>query len=223
MNRSIGLSLALLATLGLVQVPAAAQDGIKERVKVGDDVFDRDRPEKSRTPERERVRQRKAARSLAALPRGTDIAVTLDEDVPVERDRFGDTFEAHVERDVMANGRVAIPAGAPAKVKLVESSEKNNAATLRLSDVRAGGEMREVTVGDARADVDRTGMSTGEKTAVGAAAGAIVGAVTGAGVLEGAVVGAGGGLAWGLLSDRGREINDGTTLRFELEEKLDVR
>ena len=55
----------------------------------------------------------------------------------------------------------------------------------------------------AKADSDKSGLSTGEKTAVGAAAGAVVGAVTGAGVLEGAVVGAGGGLAWGLLDKRG--------------------
>ena len=55
-----------------------------------------------------------------------------------------------------------------------------------------------------------------------AAAGAVVGAVTGAGVLEGAVVGAGGGLAWGLLTDQGRKIDDGTTLRFELEDELEV-
>jgi hypothetical protein len=118
---------------------------------------------------------------------------------------------------------VAIPAGAPAKVRLVESSEKQNAATVRLSEVRVNGEMQDVAVSDARADTDARGLGTGEKTAVGAAAGAVVGAVTGAGVLEGVVVGAGGGLAWGLLSDGEREIDDGTTLRFELEEELNTR
>ena len=74
----------------------------------------------------------------------------------------------------------------------------------------------------AKADSDKSGLSTGEKTAVGAAAGAVVGAVTGAGVLEGAVVGAGGGLAWGLLDKQGREVPDDTPLRFSLEEKLDL-
>lgn len=160
--------------------------------------------------------------SRIVIPAGTPIPVTLDDEIPVERDRLGDTFDAHVKRDVVVDGTVAIPAGAPARVKLVESSSTPNAASVRLSEVRVDGEMREVSVGDARADTDASGLSTGEKTAVGAAAGAIVGAVTGAGVLEGAVVGAGGGLAWGLLSDRGRKIDDGTTLRFELERKLDV-
>jgi hypothetical protein len=157
------------------------------------------------------------------IPAGTAIPVTLDEEIPIERDRLGDSFGAHVKRDVVVAGEVVIPSGAPAKVKLVESSETPNAATVRLSDVRVEGEMREVTVGDARADTDASGLSTGEKTAVGAAAGAIVGAVSGAGVLKGAVVGAGGGLAWGLLSGRGRKIDDGTTVRFELERELEVR
>ena len=35
------------------------------------------------------------------------------------------------------------------------------------------------------------------------------------------VVGAGGGLAWGLLDEQGREVLDDTPLRFSLEEKLD--
>jgi hypothetical protein len=148
--------------------------------------------------------------------------VTLNEDITVARDHFGDTFDAMVARDVVVNGKVAIPAGAPAKVKLVESSEKAGAATVRLSDVEVNGEMRDVTSSDARADTEKSGLNTGQKTAVGAAAGAVVGAVTGVGVLEGAVVGAGGGLAWGLLSDQGRKIDDGTTLRFELEDDLNV-
>lgn len=156
------------------------------------------------------------------IPAGTAIPVTLDDEIPVEKDRLGDTFDAHVKRDVTVGGDVAIPAGAPAKVKLVESREQHGAATVRLSEVRVNGEMRDVAVSDARADTDASGLGTGEKTAVGAAAGAIVGAVTGAGVLKGAVVGAGGGLAWGLLSDRGRKIDDGTTLRFELQRRLDA-
>jgi hypothetical protein len=41
-------------------------------------------------------------------------------------------------------------------------------------------------------------------------------------VLEGAIVGAGGGLAWGLLDERGTEINDGTSLSFSLEKKLEL-
>ena len=159
---------------------------------------------------------------ILTIPRGTDIPVTLDEDVPIEQDRIGDTFEAHVTRDVMVKGEVVIPAGSPAQVTLVESPENDNAATLRLSGINVDGDMRSVNTEVAEVDSDESGLNTAEKTAVGAAAGAVVGAVTGAGVLEGAVVGAGGGLAWGLLDKQGREVPDETPLRFSLEEKLDL-
>ena len=207
MNRMIALTLVALVGTG---VPAVAQERGNEKYAAGAELKDKD----YRARDDSRVRH---------IPPGTNIPVTLKEDVPIERDRFGDTFDAKVARDVVVNGKVVIPAGAPAKVKLVESSEKAHAATVRLSDVQVNGEMRDVTGSDAQADTEKSGLSTGEKTAVGAAAGAVVGAVTGAGVLEGAVVGAGGGLAWGLLSDRGNKIDDGTTLKFELEDELEAR
>ena len=163
-----------------------------------------------------------AAATVLTIPSGTDIPVTLDEDVPIEQDRIGDKFDAHVTRDVIVKGEVVIPAGSPAEVKLVKSPEKSDAATLRLSGVNVDGEMRSVSTDVAKADSDKSGLNTAEKTAVGAAAGAVVGAVTGAGVLEGAVVGAGGGLAWGLLDEQGREVPDDTPLRFSLEEKLEL-
>ncbi|MBA3259221.1 MAG: hypothetical protein H0T68_07145 [Gemmatimonadales bacterium] len=207
MNRMKSMALAAaVGSAALAGVPAAAQERARERYSVADNVL------------RERD-----AESRVRIPSGTNIAVTLDEDIPIDRDRIGDSFDAHVNRDVVVRGKVAIPAGAPAKVRLVESSEKSNAAAVRLSELRVNGKMRDVAVGDARADTDQRDRDTGKKTAVGAAAGAIVGAVTGAGILEGAVIGAGGGLAWGLLSGGGREIGDDTTLQFELEEELEVK
>jgi hypothetical protein len=160
--------------------------------------------------------------TVLSIPRGTDIPVTLDEDVPISSDKIGDSFEASVTRDVVVDGEVVIVAGAPAKVKLVRSDEKSDAATLRLTKVHVDGDMHRVTTDEAKADTDPERLGTGEKTAVGAAAGAVVGAVTGAGVLEGAVVGAGGGLAWGLLDKTDREVKDDTPLRFTLEEDLEL-
>ena len=204
MHRMMAVSLAALLGTALT---AAAQDRQNDKVAAGGEY---------------RAYRKRDDAHLRRIPVGTDIPVTLTEDVPIDRDHFGDTFDAKVTRDVVSKGKVVIPAGSPAKVKLVESSEKANAATVRLSDVQVNGEMRDVTGSDARADTEKDGLSTGEKAAVGAAAGAVVGAVTGAGLLEGAVVGAGGGLAWGLLTDRGQKIDDGTTLRFELEDELNA-
>ena len=163
-----------------------------------------------------------AASTILTIPKGTDIPVTLDEDVPIERDRVGDSFEARVTRDVVVDGEVVIVAGSPAEVKLVKSAEKDDAATLRLTKVHVDGDMRRVSTDVAKPDIDRDGLNTAEKTAVGAAAGAVVGAVTGAGVLEGAIVGAGGGLAWGLLDKSGRQVKDDTALRFSLEKELEL-
>jgi hypothetical protein len=163
-----------------------------------------------------------ATGAILTIPKGTDIPVTLDEDVPIERARVGDSFEAHVTRDVVVEGEVVIAAGSPAEVKLVKSEEKADAATLRLSKVNVDGESRGVSADVARADTDESGLNTAEKTAVGAAAGVVVGAVTGAGVLEGAIVGAGGGLAWGLLDQTDRQVKDGTPLRFSLKKDLEL-
>lgn len=163
-----------------------------------------------------------------AIPAGTAIPIKLDEEIPVAKDRVGDVFDAHVARDVKVNGEVAIPSGSEAKVRLVQSREKADAATLQLTEVEIHRDLHQVAATDAKPDTQSddsglNGMSTGKKTAVGAAAGAVVGAVTGAGVVQGAVVGAGGGLAWGLLTDsHDQKIDDGTDLRFELERQLDV-
>ena len=163
-----------------------------------------------------------AGTTVFTIPKGTDIPVTLDEDVPIEEDRIGETFDATVTRDVEVDGEVVIVAGSPAQVKLVRRDDKGDAATLRLTKVHVDGDMRSVTTADAKADTERNGLSTAEKTAAGAAAGVVVGAVTGASVLEGAIVGAGGGLAWGLLDKSGRQIDDDTPLRFSLEKELEL-
>jgi len=160
--------------------------------------------------------------SGAPLPRGTDIPVTLDQDIPIKSDRVGESFDAHVTRDVTANGKVVIQQGAPAQVKLVQSPGKSDAATLQLSKIRVDGQMRDVATENAKTDTEKSGLDMKERTAVGAAAGAVVRAVTGAGVLKGAIVGAGGGLAWSLL-DKNREVQDGTKLSFSLQKDLSVR
>jgi hypothetical protein len=158
-----------------------------------------------------------------AIPSGTDIPVTLDENIPVTRDHIGDTFQGHVTRDIKVDGRVALVADTPVEVKLVEQSDGSKAATLRLVKVNVNGDTRRVQADVAKADTDERGMGTAKKTGVGAAAGAIVGAVTGVGVLKGAIVGAGGGLAWGLLDgNQAREVKDDTRLRFSLERDLRI-
>ena len=44
--------------------------------------------------------------------------ITIDENVALKRDQVGNTFSAHVTRNVVVDGAVAIPVGAPAEVVL---------------------------------------------------------------------------------------------------------
>jgi len=148
------------------------------------------------------------------IPPGTSIPITLDRDIPIKQEQFGQTFPAHVSRDVTIDSKVAIPEGTPAQVKLVPSSEKSDNVTLRLVELRVNGETQSVKTGDARPDTQRSHQGVGEKTGIGAAAGAVVGAITGAGIVKGAIVGAGGGLAWGLLGG-GKQIGRDTQVEFQ--------
>lgn len=154
------------------------------------------------------------------IPAGTAIPVTLSHDVTINEENLDKTFEAQVTRDVVVDGEVVIREGAPAQVHLVRNEENENQATLRLSGVQIGGQMRNVATENAMADTEKDRAETGKKTGIGAAAGAVIGAVTGVGVVKGAVLGAGGGLAWGLLGGRDREVDRGTQLQFELSESV---
>ncbi|MGH7517481.1 MAG: YMGG-like glycine zipper-containing protein [Gemmatimonadales bacterium] len=198
MTRVRWITLATLAgALALPPVPAAAQ----EEVEVA-------RVERS---------------TAAPIPAGTDIPVTLNQDVTVKEDNLDKTYEAQVTRDVIVDGDVVIRQGAPAQVRLIRNEENSKQATLRLAQVQIDGEMRQVSTENARADTEKDRAGTAKKTGIGAAAGAVIGAVTGVGVLKGAVIGAGGGLAWGLLSGRDREVDRGTQLEFELSETVNTR
>ncbi len=169
------------------------------------------------------VARAERSNSAARIPAGTDIPVTLSQDVTVTEANLDETYEAEVTRDVVVDGEVAIREGAPAEVRLVRTEGNEEQATLRLSQVQIDGEMETVTTENARADTEKDRAGTGKKTGIGAAAGAVIGAVTGAGVIKGAIIGAGGGLAWGLLSGRDREVGRGTQLEFELAETVNTR
>lgn len=164
------------------------------------------------------------AAPAVTIPTGADIPVTLDVNVALQRDQVGNTFPAHITRDVLVDGAVAIPAGAPAEVALVESEHTPGAASFRLVGVSIGGQMRAVRTGVARADAARSGSSTGRKTGIGALAGGALGLVLGGGegLLKGAAAGAGGGLAWGLLDHGTRRVEHDTPLLFSLRDPLRV-
>jgi hypothetical protein len=159
------------------------------------------------------------------IPPGTEIPVTIDQNIALKRGQIGKSFAAHVTRDVVVNRAVAIPAGDPAEVVLIESPDTPGAASFRVARLSIGGRMRPVRTDVARADATRSGMSTAKKTGIGAIAGGVIGLVTGGGggFLKGAAVGAGGGLAWGLLDKGTTEVKANTPLTFALSDPVQVR
>jgi hypothetical protein len=156
------------------------------------------------------------------IPAGTEIPVTIDESIALKADQVGNTFSAHVTRDVVVDGSVAIPGGTPANVILVASDERPGAATFRLARVSIDGRMRRVETDVARADAAHSGLSTAKKTGIGALAGGVLGIVTGGGLLRGAIVGAGGGLAWGLLDHGTNRVEQDAQLLFPLRASVRV-
>src|SRR3954454_19645980 len=100
------------------------------------------------------------------IPQGTDIPVTLDVRVMVKPDQVGNTFPAHITRDLVVEGAVGIPAGAPAEVALLESENGPNAASFRLTRVSIGGRMRPVWTDAARADATASGPNLGQKAGI---------------------------------------------------------
>jgi hypothetical protein len=168
-------------------------------------------------------RSRAVAPALT-IPPGTDIPITLDVNVTLNRDQVGNAFPAHLTRDVMVGGAVAIPAGSPAEVALIESEDTPGAASFRLERIAIGGQMRSVRTDLARADASTSGSSTGRKAGIGALAGGALGLVLGGGdgLLKGAAAGAGGGLAWGLLDRGNRRVEHDTRLLFSVRDSVRV-
>ena len=158
------------------------------------------------------------------IPSGTEIPVTIDENVEIKRAQIGNSLAAHVTRDVMVDGLIGIPSGAAAELALVENQE-GGSASFRLIRISIAGSLRPVRAEIGRAEARDHGRSTGQKTGIGAAAGGLIGLIAGggSGLLKGAVVGAGGGLVWGLLDKGGRRVEQGSTLAFTLIDPIRIR
>jgi|tagenome__1003787_1003787.scaffolds.fasta_scaffold20929369_3 hypothetical protein len=168
---------------------------------------------------------RGAGLATLTIPQGTDIPVTLDVSVMVKPDQVGNTFPAHITRDLVVEGAVGIPAGAPAEVALLESENGPNAASFRLTRVSIGGRMRPVWTDAARADATAAGPNLGQKAGIGAILGGALGVAVGGGngLLRGAAAGAGGGLVWGLLDHGSHRVEYDTPLLFTLRAAVRVQ
>ncbi|HSE49364.1 MAG TPA: hypothetical protein VLA96_09180 [Terriglobales bacterium] len=136
------------------------------------------------------------------VPEGTVINVRLDQSLSSKTSNAGDEFTATVDKEVVVDGKTAIPNGARASGHVVDAKPlgrfKGGALLqIELTEVSFGGSNYSV----ATATVERTQKGKGKRTAWmiggGAGAGALIGALAGGGkgAAIGAAVGAGAGTA----------------------------
>jgi outer membrane biosynthesis protein TonB len=159
------------------------------------------------------------------------LGIRLDQSVSSATARLEDRVTASVSRDVLVNGRTAVPAGArlEGNVTLVEPGSKfKGRARLGIrfhTLVMADGLRVPIQTETLFRDGDSATGSTAKKVGGGAAAGAILGAVLGGkkGAIIGAGVGAAGGTAAVVAGDnKDAVLESGTPLTMRLTSPVTV-
>ena len=164
---------------------------------------------------------------------GVSMRFTADRAVSTDTDEIGSTFTASLVSPVSDEaGQEIIPAGAPSRWIVTESSTEDGRSVLafRLASIQIEGEWVEApaTITGATLDTDHPDSDgeTAAKIGIGTAAGALVGQIIGKDT-EGTLVGAGVGAAVGTavaLSTRGGHatLPAGSTLEVELDEPIRI-
>jgi hypothetical protein len=138
------------------------------------------------------------AQAGGTVPLGTKITVVTDQSVGSKTARIGETVTGSVAQDVILEGKVVIPKGAPVKLTVSSVQASGRLSTPAKLYLR----LRTLTVGDktytfATSSAGRTLGGKGKRDAGfiggGAAGGAIIGALAGGG--KGAAIGAAAGAA----------------------------
>ncbi len=165
------------------------------------------------------------------VPASTEVIVSLDQAVSTKTAKVGDTVEASVARDVLVNGKTAIPKGSKATVRVVGVQESGRLQTpaklsLRITSVAVRGRSYAVTSNL----WSQTGPNHNKRNVVaiggGAAAGALIGAIAGGGkgAAIGAAVGAGAGTVGAAATGKKDiEFPAETQLRFTTRAAVTIR
>jgi hypothetical protein len=165
------------------------------------------------------------------LPAGTVVPVILTEALDTKTTQTDDTFHATLAHDLIVNGVVAIPKGAPVVGQVVEAREaahfKGQAyLSLDLTEISAYGKRMEIQTDTWSQQGKARGKNTAEKSGGGALLGALIGGLAGGG--KGAAIGAlaGGGAGAGVNAvTRGQEIQvpSESRLEFHLQAPVTLR
>jgi hypothetical protein len=164
------------------------------------------------------------------LAQGTQIPIRLTEALDTKTIQTNDVFHGTVAQDVMEQGMVVIPQGAPVLGRVVEAREaahfKGNALlSIQLTQVSAYRQKIGLDTDTFTQAAAGRGKNTAEKAGGGALLGALVGALAGGG--KGAAIGAiaGGGAGAGVNAvTRGKQVvlASETIVNFHLQSPIVV-
>jgi hypothetical protein len=164
------------------------------------------------------------------VPANSIVTIRTIDAIDSSTNHAGEVFKASLDAPIVVDGRVIVPAGADAYVKLVSASSAGRIAgrselSLELASIVFQGKTYNVV----SSDVKQSGASRGKRSAAtiggGAALGALIGAVAGGG--KGAAIGAavGGGAGTGVqVLTKGQQVKipSETRLDFTLQQPLDI-
>jgi hypothetical protein len=167
------------------------------------------------------------------VPRGTTLAIRINQHISVKHSYAGERFTGEVVRDVVPDGtnQVAIPHGTPVKGVIDAAHRRGHfkgrsVLELRLTSMELGGQEYAL---DTRDNV-RTKKGKGKRSAAfiggGTGLGMLVGGVAtgGVGLVVGGLVGGGVGTAiGGLTGNRDIEIPAESVVNFRLADDLAVQ
>lgn len=166
------------------------------------------------------------------LPRGTPLAIRINQHISVKSSRPGDRFDGEVAEPVSGpNGNVVIPRGTPVGGEIVAAHRRGrfkgaSIIELRLTSLTLNGTQYPIET----SDYTRSKRGKGKRTAAfiggGTGLGMLVGGLAsgGTGLLIGGLAGAGAGTATGALTgNRDIEIPAESLVRFRLADDLVVR
>jgi hypothetical protein len=146
------------------------------------------------------AQERRSAGAGGPIPAGTQVEIRIIDSISSETAREGDTFQATLEQEIVANGRTLYPRGADVTGTITRAHRSGRLSDpgeleLVLNSISTGGRPYPINTQPWSIKGESHTKSNASKIGGGAALGAIIGAVAGGG--KGAAIGAGVGAAAG--------------------------
>jgi hypothetical protein len=165
------------------------------------------------------------------VPAGTSIPVRITETLSSETSQDGQPFHGVVTHEVVVNGYVVIPGGAPVTGRVIDAKDAthfkgSSALSIELTSLSRHGDAMQISTEPYGVEGKGRGTNTAEKVGGGAAIGAVLGGIFGGG--KGAAIGAGAGAGGGAIlqgATRGQQVTipSESVIRFRLANSITVR